>query len=268
MDHLLGDYELKRGRAMEHFDVLREATQRFSDRKFEAVPGKLNADRTQYTFRVLPEPLDPDWPILLGEFVYDTRASLDYLVTALIRSTGKEEHRGSEFPIYGIDGRVHWTQIDNWWDEDPQGTIVRKLARTPDGTKAAFKELQPFYGVPDTDPDGHPLFQLQELSNRDKHRRLNLLVRNAGFQFVDADWQPVFDGPPVEARITETDERDAYTVALNGAFEGDVGMYLLPTYDVRLDEPPHLIGDLVDTLASINQFIDRRVMPVVRRLLR
>jgi hypothetical protein len=47
----------------------------------------------------------------------------------------------------------------------------------------------------------------------------------------------------------------------------DVDVYLFPTYDVRLHEPPEVVGDLVETLAGIDQFIDGRVLPTVRALL-
>ena len=123
----------------------------------------------------------------------NTRASLDYLITALVRSTGKQEHNGSQFPIYGID-RVGWQGIDQWWETDPNGRIRRHLRDTPAGTKGALKELQPFYGVP-----------------RDKHRRLNLLVRRASIKFEDARGEPIYEGPAPTARIADRGEGDTYT---------------------------------------------------------
>jgi hypothetical protein len=46
-----------------------------------------------------------------------------------------------------------------------------------------------------------------------------------------------------------------------------VDVYLLPAYDVALNEPPELVGDLIQTLAGINEFIDRRVRPAVTALI-
>ena len=44
-------------------------------------------------------------------------------------------------------------------------------------------------------------------------------------------------------------------------------VYLLAAYDVALNEPPELIGDLIQTLAEINEFMDRRALPAVMALL-
>jgi hypothetical protein len=265
MGDLLRDYELKRGRAMQHFNVLRKSVEDFAKVEREPVLGEFDSDASKYVFDVPLEPTDP-WTLLLGDFVYDTRAALNYLVTALVRSTGNQENEGHEFPIYNID-REDFRAAEQRWDSDPGGAIKRKLKDTPGGTKAALKKLQPFYGVPSTDPFRHPLTAVQLLTNTDKHRRLNLLARGLAAGFIDAGGQPIYEGPAPHGRITEAHERDTYTVtlAVNEKFNMDV--YLRPAYDVRLDEPPELIGDLIETLAGVNEFIDRCVLPTVRTLL-
>jgi hypothetical protein len=264
---LLRDYELKRGRAMQHFHALRESVERFTNVEREPILGDFDSDASKYFFDIPLEPIDPDWTLLLGDFVYDTRACLNYLVTALVRSTGSQEDEGHEFPIYGID-RVNWQAIDQRWEADPGATIERKLKNTPSGTKAALKKLQPFYGVPRTDPFRHPLSAVQLLTNTDKHRRLNLLARGAVVDFVDAGGQPIFEGPGARVgRIAELDEGNAYTATLAVKEKLDVDVYLLPAYHVRLYEPPELVGDLIDTLASTNEYIDRWVLPAVKTLL-
>lgn len=263
----LREYERKRGRAMRHFETLRESVEGFTDRDREAVRGNFNAESKQYVFEVPLERHPPDWALTLGDYAYNARASLDYLITALVRSAGADEHTTSEFPIYGID-RVGWAEIDQWWEADPKGRIGRQLRDTPSGTKAALKKLQPFYGVPRVNPMQHPLFSLRELSNRDKHRRLNLLVRRASIEFVDASGEPIFEGPAPTARISDhPDKGDAYTVSLAVREELDVDVHLIPAYGLALNEPPDLIGDLIETLTAINEYIDQRVLPVVRTLL-
>jgi hypothetical protein len=262
---VLRDYERKRGRAMLHYDVLREQTERFANTDREPVPGQLNADATKYGFKMPLEGFSRDWTLMLGDFAYNTRASLDYLITALVRSTGKTEHKCNQFPICAPNG-VRLDDISEWWDNSPK--VTRQLKDTPPGTRAALKKLQPFDGVPLTNPTWHPLFALNVLNNRDKHRRLNLLARRATIDFVDADGKPIFQTPPLPAHIAEGQEGDTYTVTL--AIRPDyanVDMYLLTTYQVAFDEPPELIGDLVETLTGINQFIDSRVLPTVKALL-
>jgi hypothetical protein len=134
MRNVLRDYELKRGRAMHHFYVLRESVEGAINTERELVPGEFDPNAGKYRFQVPLERIDPGWVLRLGEFVYNTRASLDYLITALIRSTGNEENEFSEFPIYGIE-RISWQDIDQWWEKDPKGRIRRKLRGTPAGTK-------------------------------------------------------------------------------------------------------------------------------------
>ncbi|MDX6624222.1 MAG: hypothetical protein QOE75_2154 [Solirubrobacterales bacterium] len=251
---------------MEHFEVLRMSVEQFTQRDRKDVQGQFDEAASQYVFKVPLEGIHSEWPLWLGDFVYDMRASLDYLVTALIRSTGNEESEASQFPIYGID-RIAWQDVDEHWEGDPRRRIARSLKGTPDGTKAALKPLQPFFGVPRTDPPRHPLFALQVLSNRDKHRRLNLLAHRAKVEFVDADGRPLFRGPPAHGRIAGRQEAGEYiaTLATNRKHDGDV--WLRHSYDVQLDEPPELVGDLIEALSSINQFIDARVVPSVTGLL-
>ncbi len=262
----LREYERKRQRAMLHFEALRESVEAFAARDRDSAQGAFDMEARQYVFEVPLERDPPDWALILGDYAYNARGSLDYLITALIRSSGGDEHRTSEFPIYGID-RVGWADIDQWWETDPDGRIKRQLRGTPDGTKTALKQLQPFFGVPRVNPMQHPLFLLRELSNRDKHRRLNLLVRRASLKFVDAGGEPIYAGPAPTARIADRNKEDTYTVSLAVREERDTDVFILPTYDVALNEPPELIGDLIQTLAEINNFIDRRVLPVVTALL-
>ncbi len=263
---LLRDYERKRRRAVEHFNALRAAVDRFANRDREPVRGELGPAGLRI-FRVPLEPLDPTWAVVLGDFVYNTRASLDYLVTALIRSAGGAEHPHSQFPIHGINRRP-WQEIDKWWEEDPDGAIARNLRGTPIATKAIIKRFQPFYGVPRVDPARHPLLALQVLSNRDKHRRLNLLAHRAALSFVDSRGRALFAGPTPTTHVAVTDEDDGYTVSLALGRDRDTDVYVRPSYEVRLNEAPEVLGDLIETLAGINELIDTQVHPALLGLMR
>lgn len=266
---LLSDYEPKRGRAGEHFAELRGLVDDFTQADREPVRGTFDSDSSQYVFEVPLEATNPDWSLLLGDFAYDTRASLDYLITALIRSNGEVENRMSEFPIYGFDptDRIPWHEIDQWWESGAGGQINRKLGGTPSGTKDALKKLQPFYGVPQVNPDRHPLYALSELNNRDKHRRLNLLARQAEVTFTDAGGMPLYEGPPSRARIADSGDGDSYTASLAVGEKREGDIYLLPAYDVAINEPPALLGNLIETLEMISGYIDHEVLPVVKALI-
>src|SRR5919198_823478 len=99
---LLRDYERKRARAMHHFNVLREAVEGTVNAQREPVRGEFQRDPGQYVFEMPLELIGQDCAVILGEFVYNTRASLDYLITALVRSTGKKENSSNQFPIYDV----------------------------------------------------------------------------------------------------------------------------------------------------------------------
>lgn len=210
--------------------------------------------------------ISADWPVQLGDFVYDARASLDYLITALIRSAGNQETNGSQFPIYGID-RIPWQKIDGYWEDDPRKTIARNLKGTPEGTKAALKPLQPFFGVPQIDPSRHPLFSLQVMTNRDKHRRLNLLAHRAEIDFVDGNGRRLFDGTPAHSQVVSDERGEGYDLRLTVKRDLGPEVWLHHSYEVHLGEPPELIGDLIATLSGINRFIDERVRPTVVNLM-
>jgi hypothetical protein len=262
----LEEFMYKRGRAKQHLSVLRQSIGAFMSVERPRVMGQFDEEAGQYRFEVPLERYPPDWALLLGDYAYNSRAALDYLISALVLSTGEKQRRTNEFPIYGIE-REGWESIDQWWDEDPKGRIKRQLRGTPPGTKERLKQLQPFYGVPRVDPTRHPLLVLRELSNRDKHRRLNLLVRRATIGFVDAKGAPIYEGPSPQGRITDDREGDFYTVSLGVQGKRNGDLYVAPRYEVALDEPPELIGILIPALEEIESFVSGRVVPVVRGLL-
>jgi hypothetical protein len=269
--NLLADYERKRGRAKTHLNVLRVGLQRITRKKLDPIKGELQPNGTQYEFRLPPDRFDPEWQLLIGDFAYNMRASLDYLITALVRSTGKQENKGNEFPIYSPPfGNVTWANIHDWWDTTDK--VRGQLQNTPPETRAALKQLQPFYGVPATDPFRHPLKSLYELNNRDKHRSLNLIARAATIKFVDASGKPLFQDLDWPVRSSPSKGNEGHTpdvfLTLNvPPGHADVDVYLLATEEVAFHQPPELIGEVIETLAGIQQFIDSRVLPVVRSLL-
>ncbi len=266
LSELLSDYDRKRERARHHFEDLRASIEKFRGHRQEPIRGTFDPSASEYHFDVALRGISADWPLLLGDFVYDARSSLDYLITALIRSAGNQENNGSQFPIYGID-HISWQEIDDYWEKDPQKRIARNLKGTPERTKAALKRLQPFFEVPRTDPSRHPLFSLQVMSNRDKHRRLNLLAHRAELDFVDESGRRFFDGTQTHSMVISDKGGAGYDLTL--AVQQDLGpdVWLHHSYDVHLGEPPELVGDLIKTLSGINRFIDERVYPTVISLM-
>lgn len=269
MSDLLADYERKRRWAVLHLNDLSEGIKRFSEPQRGPIKGELQPNGTEYEFRLPPERFDPDWQLLIGDFAYNLRASLDYLITALVRSTGKQENKSNEFPIYSPPfGNVTVETVGDWWDNSDK--VEGQLHNTPSATRAALKPLQPFYGIPVADHVRHPLNALYVLNNRDKHRSLNLIARAATLKFIDADGKPLWQGGDLPHRSvpSERDEGQTPDVFLTvPADRANMDVYLLATYKVAFHQPPELIGDVVETLTGIQDFIDRGVLPAVKGLL-
>lgn len=268
-DSYLGDFYSKRKRAQVHFEALREKVQT-SNAKTDTNVGVYNHDRHQYLFHCRVRAIDPDWSVMLGDVVYNARAALDYLITALVLSNGGTDDYRSEFPILGgdvLDGGVAGsTAIEGRWDEDPKSRIKRKLANTPEGTKDALKPLQPFYRAPQTNPALHPLHHLRLLSNRDKHRRLNLLAHVAAIEFVDQSGRPLYPGGAQRVKEPEADASGSYTVSLTKEQESPEDISLTTKATIHLDEPPYLVGELIGTVKNILDYLDSEVVPTVKRL--
>lgn len=125
-------------------------------------------------FRLLKKPPD-DWPILLGEIVHNLRSALDHLV---YEASALDEDgmplKGTEYPIF----------MDEKLFRDRGLWRIRGLN---DATRAFVVKYQPFAH---SDPKVIPyLWLLQQLSNTDKHRLLNIVAfphEVAGFRLFYA----------------------------------------------------------------------------------
>jgi hypothetical protein len=116
-----------------------------------------------------------DFPIILGDYLFDIRSALDHLVATI----APKKYRGTvEFPI--------WTEDPLARDKDRRGYLNAEEARRwhrvvrglPDSCVTALRVLQPYEaarltGKPARD---HPLAILKVLQNADKHRELVVVV--------------------------------------------------------------------------------------------
>lgn len=115
-------------------------------------------------FRLLAEPSET-WGVLLGEIVHNLRSALDHLVYEA--SAPDENGRplsGTEFPIF-ID--------EDKFRSEARGGGLYKIRGLTAETRAFVESVQPFRSK---NPRRHSLWALQDLSNTDKHRLLNMVV--------------------------------------------------------------------------------------------
>jgi hypothetical protein len=66
--------------------------------------------------------IDPDWVVTVGDFCFNRRASLDYLIAALVRRTGQVEDESNQFPIYCPK------RVDDWEDDSLRQKASQAIA--------------------------------------------------------------------------------------------------------------------------------------------
>ena len=115
---------------MHHFDVLRKAVERFKN--IDREPSSENSMRTPASTpsKCRWRDATPNGRSFSGT-TSTTCASLDYLITALIKSAGNEEHDASQFPIYGGERVADILDTEAWWDADPNGNDCPKARWDP-----------------------------------------------------------------------------------------------------------------------------------------
>lgn len=98
--------------------------------------------------------VDPLWPILIGEILYQLRSSLDHVINAVATPT-----KDTNFPV-----RDDETSFDN--------DTFRQLPGISTMDRTITKLFQPFELHP-TDPRDSTPWALNELANLDRHRALH-----------------------------------------------------------------------------------------------
>jgi hypothetical protein len=157
------------------------------------------------------------WALMVGDIVQSFRASLDYLVwelsvVGISRRGGKgNPGRTTAFPLVSKPG--------SWSDED-----VRMAHLDPE-QRRLIETFQPYNDpAPTTRPTGkRPLDRLRDLSNKDKHRALSLVIGRAGFveqslEYGSPGWAFIVSSETHTARIIGPDERVKSELEMRTAF--------------------------------------------------
>ncbi|HEU5319020.1 MAG TPA: hypothetical protein VFX49_23115 [Chloroflexota bacterium] len=143
------------------------------------------------------------WGIVVGEAIQNLRIALDYVACELTLETrrrlGKRAPKVRDdniaFPIlltpHSTNGKTGKVTKGGEWKRVTRGQGA--IAGVPRRVQAMLKKLQPFYRrKPPAAAEGHPLWLLRTLSNRDKHRAISV-VSFAGealqfkIRFLDPD---------------------------------------------------------------------------------
>jgi hypothetical protein len=148
---------MKIGRAYKHvmeFDSLVVAHCKRTD-LFTAT-GREDIKNGRLIVRVVFAKLEGDILLSLGDFVYNLRSGLDQLAWQLCLSGGGDPGRDTMFPIYERDGAKS------------EAMFLKRVKDMPPDAVLIIRELQPYKRG--ADYRKHPLRQLNELGNIDKHR--------------------------------------------------------------------------------------------------
>lgn len=172
-------YKLKIERARHHLDDLNAHTLKWFNGDHHKVIHERHPDGpSNYQVRVEIEDLPTNpFSLLIGDVLHNLRSGLDHLVYALADAhtttigSPKDFTDKSQFPIVT--------------DEDRKGTggcgerffkkeCLRQIGSIDAAAQTIIKGLQPYHRG--NDFRSHPLWQLSELSNIDKHRLLHPVV--------------------------------------------------------------------------------------------
>lgn len=173
-------------RAKHHLNELEVMVQQYRDahpyRAERYVEGRGKNRRDVWRLQITQQP-PAEIPLILGDFLYNVRSALDYLAAELVRPS---ETSRSFFPI--LSCRV-WDMpvVLNAKGVDPLADDRRRWASienmmAPD-VVAILKDLQPT-GQDGADGEMNALTLLNQLSNKDRHRRLTVVAPGLGNQML------------------------------------------------------------------------------------
>jgi hypothetical protein len=162
------EHERKLHRAAQHFEQLKAQVRGWEEgHGYTLRTIQSDYDPSSYTLRAdIVRPIeDEPFPLVLGDFLQDARAALDYIASALgnVGAGGwmsESDALATMFPITLSPER--FAQV-----------VERRLPTVTQPVRAAIEDLQP-YKTGDDFPELEPLWILNELARLDRHRFLQV----------------------------------------------------------------------------------------------
>jgi hypothetical protein len=236
MPTTLADSYLKTARAKEHLEDLRERIRVFRESEPCGVSREDDLKKRKHIIRFKMKSVPEKVPLIVGDFLYCLRSSLDQLVWALAKTPGSYPS-GTQFPIF---------------DHVDAGKFGRYTAGVPTAAVRIIESLQPYNGQNAAAIKSHLLWQLNKLCNIDKHRRIPTDATATTFNFPKF---PRKFGPLVH--VDHDKEMAVIPLALKSKMTldpiGTVEIFFGDSYEgVRVD---------FDRLETIYNFVANRVIP-------
>lgn len=232
----LADPYLKTNRAKEHLDDLRERLRIFREDEPIRVTREDDVENQKYILRLKVKDVPEKFPLIVGDFLFCVRSSLDQLVWALAKIT-LPYPEGTQFPI--LDTR------------DPK-RFERQTRGVPAGAVTIIESLQPYHGGDVAALRSHLLWRLNLLCNIDKHRRIpaHKIITNINFP----------DFPRELARLVEFDH-DSGVVQVPLHLKSKMGFDPTGSINVTFGDSYEGIEREVAGLEAIYEFVANSVLP-------
>ena len=169
MVHRLAGIEAKINRANDHAREIHLAIQEFGNSDFYEMATELDYKGRVVGRTVNVQKPGPDLAVLIGDCIHCLRSALDHLAYQLALDNTAPEPlpekwaKDSAFPIFKSDPRFRGGK------KLGRGAAY-KMEGMSHSAKASIRRLQPYHRR--KHPVLHALWQLEELSNIDKHRLL------------------------------------------------------------------------------------------------
>jgi hypothetical protein len=175
----------KLDRARTHFQSLGASLEDFMGSKthdFVVTEFDPKTGEQVINLKILEEPKNPEWGLILGDMVHNLRSALDHLIWQLVVLNGKKPCRQNQFPIIGAE-KEYWEAPK----DRSESVRDRMLAGVAEDHRAFIDAVQPFNarGDPETRTS---LSILSWISNADKHR-----VIHAGFVLTEEPSLDLFE---------------------------------------------------------------------------
>lgn len=184
-DHAFAGVGAKLERARVHLQALNTEMTAFLDRRPYSFELERGRRRTEFVLRAYAKELPPlAWSTIVGDFLQNVRAALDYLVWELARAEIKRgssskttPDRKTAFPIYLkpkkflTDGKPKIKDLAPYPQEIIEGMQPYNLgyvSRSGVVNMHAVKDLNKYYR-------GHQLWRLNELARQDRHQALRVV---------------------------------------------------------------------------------------------
>ena len=166
MSHPLDGATARVRRAVSHINEFRAGLEQLRRACREHFSTEYDPETLQITARHFEPVIPPDASVIVGETVYNLRASLDYIVYELAREDSGSYQDGTQFPIEDVEFGCSPNRKRKWGFKTRIPTYLRGLS-VPH--IESIRNLQPYKGVAWTKT-------LRDISNPDKHRRLTGVV--------------------------------------------------------------------------------------------